>query len=234
MPYDNLKGVLTMKKPMIAGLVTADDDYKDYCKAFEELGQEPFISLNLQDLDLADALILPGSGQDMNPKLWGSEDQCSNDINDALDAAQWALMDSAVKKGKPILGICRGMQFINVYFGGTLIQDLPCSASHKAATPEQYHDVLHLPATFMEALYGETSEVNTRHHQGIGRIGENLQVISIWNDGEDSVVEAIACEQHSILGLQWHPEKMFLYGNENQRTDAKKLLQWFLTLEGEK
>ena len=139
-----------------------------------------------------------------------------------------------VKKGKPILGICRGMQFINVYFGGTLIQDLPCSASHKAATPEQYHDVLHLPATFMEALYGETSEVNTRHHQGIGRIGENLQVVSIWNDGEDSVVEAIACEQHSILGLQWHPEKMFLYGNENQRTDAKKLLQWFLTLEGEK
>ena len=223
-----------MKKPMIAGLVTADDYYKDYCKAFEELGQEPFISLNLQDLDLADALILPGSGQDMNPKLWGSEDQCSNDINDALDAAQWALMDSAVKKGKPILGICRGMQFINVYFGGTLIQDLPCSASHKAATPEQYHDVLHLPATFMEALYGETSEVNTRHHQGIGRIGENLQVVSIWNDGEDSVVEAIACEQHSILGLQWHPEKMFLYGNENQRTDAKKLLQWFLTLEGEK
>lgn len=45
-----------MKKPMIAGLVTADDDYKDYCKAFEELGQEPFISLNLQNLDLADAL----------------------------------------------------------------------------------------------------------------------------------------------------------------------------------
>ena len=114
-----------MKKPMIAGLVTADDDYKDYCKAFEELGQEPFISLNLQDLDLADALILPGSGQDMNPKLWGSEDQCSNDINDALDAAQWAPHGQRGEKGKPILGICRGMQFINVYFGGTLIQDLP-------------------------------------------------------------------------------------------------------------
>ena len=85
----------------------------------------------------------------------------------------------------------------------------------------------------MEALYGETSEVNTRHHQGIGRIGENLQVVSIWNDGEDSVVEAIACEQHSILGLQWHPEKMFLYGNENQRTDAKKAAAVVLTLEGE-
>lgn len=223
-----------MKKLMIAGLVTADDDYKDYCKAFEELGQEPFISLDLQDLELADALILPGSGQDMNPRLWGEEDQCSNDINDELDALQWELMDSAIEKGMSILGICRGMQFINVYFGGSLIQDLPCSGSHKTTSPENYHDVLHLPGTFMEKLYGVSSEVNTRHHQGVGRIGENLQVVSIWNDGEDSVVEAIAGKAYSILGLQWHPEKMFLYGNQNQRTDAEKLLQWFLTLEGEK
>ena len=59
-------------------------------------------------------------------------------------------------------------------------------------------------------------------------------MVSIWNDGEDSVVEAIACESHAILGLQWHPEKMFLYGNEKQRMDAEKLLRWFLTRGGEK
>ena len=222
-----------MKKLMIAGLVTADDDYEDYKKAFEELGHEPLISLQMEDLDLADVLILPGSGQDMNPKLWGEKDQCSNDINDELDAVQWALMDKAIEKGKPILGICRGMQFINVYFGGSLIQDLPCSDSHKMAIPEHYHDVLHLPGTFMEKLYGESSEVNTRHHQGLGRIGEGLQVVSIWNDGEDSVAEAIACQPHTILGLQWHPEKMFLYGDETQRRDAEKLLEWFLA-SGEK
>lgn len=223
-----------MKKLMIAGLVTADDDYQDYCKVFEKLGNESLLSLQMKDLELADGLILPGSGQDMNPKLWGEEDQCSNDINDELDALQWELMESAIEKGMPILGICRGMQFINVYFGGSLIQDLPCSDSHKTTNPENYHDVLHFPGTFMEKLYGESSEVNTRHHQGVGHIGENLQVVSIWNDGEDSVVEAIACESHAILGLQWHPEKMFLYGNEKQRMDAEKLLRWFLTRGGEK
>ncbi len=223
-----------MKKLMIAGLVTADDDYEDYKKAFEELGHESLISLQMEDLDLADVLILPGSGQDMNPKLWGEKDQCSNDINDELDAVQWALMDKAIEKGKPILGICRGMQFINVYFGGSLIQDLPCSDSHKMAIPEHYHDVLHLPGTCMEKLYGESSEVNTRHHQGLGRIGEGLQVVSIWNDGEDSVAEAIACQPHAILGLQWHPEKMFLYGDETKRRDAEKLLQWFLASGEEK
>ena len=217
-----------MRKVMIAGLITEDDDYKDYCQAFEQLAKEPFISLQLEDLELADALILPGSGQDMNPKLWGEEDHGSNDINDELDRVQWKLMDRALERGKPILGICRGMQFINVYFGGSLIQELPCSGSHKAGTPERYHDVFHLPGTFMADLYGESSEVNTRHHQGIGRIGENLQVVSVWNDGEDSVVEAIACEARFILGLQWHPEKMFLHGNERQRGDAEKLLRWFL------
>lgn len=220
-----------MKKLMIAGLVTTDDDYKDYCKAFEQLGKEPFISLAVKDLSEADALILPGSGQDMNPKLWGEEDQCSNDINDELDGLQWALMDQALGEGKPILGICRGMQFINVYFGGTLIQDLPCGNLHKMTTPENYHDVLHLPGTFMSELYGEISEVNSRHHQGVGRIGEPLHVVSLWNDGEDSVVEAIACEASAVLGLQWHPEKMFLYGNEAQRDDAAKLFRWFLELE---
>ena len=223
-----------MKKLMIAGLVTTDDDYLDYCKAFEQLGKEPFISLAGKDLAEADALILPGSGQDMNPKLWGEEDQCSNVINDELDGLQWALMDQAIAAKKPILGICRGMQFINVYFGGTLIQDLPCGNLHKMTTPENYHDVLHLPGTFMSELYGEISEVNSRHHQGVGRIGDPLQAVSLWNDGEDSVVEAIACEASAILGLQWHPEKMFLYGNECQRDDAAKLFRCFFELEVQK
>lgn len=220
-----------MKKLMIAGLVTAEDDYLDYCKAFEALGKEPFISLRPEDLNLADVLILPGSGQDMNPKLWGEEDRGSNDVNDELDTVQWELTDRAICSGKPILGICRGMQFINVFFGGTLIQELPCSRCHKMTSPENYHDVLHLPGTFMADLYGESSEVNSRHHQGIGRIGEQLQAVSLWNDGEDSVVEAIACEEQAILGLQWHPEKMFLYGNQMQRNDAEKLFHWFFSLQ---
>ena len=67
---------------MIAAAKTAIEEYKDYIKAFEDLGAAPFLSLSEEDAEGADALVLPGSRQDMNPKLWGEEDQGSNDIND--------------------------------------------------------------------------------------------------------------------------------------------------------
>ena len=100
---------------MIAAAKTAIEEYKDYIDAFKRLGAEPFLSLSEEELAEADALVLPGSRQDMNPKLWGEEDQGSNDINDELDSAQLTLMDLAMEKEMPVLGICRGMQFLNVY-----------------------------------------------------------------------------------------------------------------------
>lgn len=217
-----------MKKIMIAGFETAKDKYDDYIEAFRQLGAEAFLSLDPKDLMRADGLVLPGSSQDMNPRLWGEKDQCSNDINDALDESQWNMMDMAVSRRMPVLGICRGMQFINVYFGGTLIQDLPCSSAHKMTVPEQYHDVMCGENSRLRPLIGEASEVNTRHHQGVGRIGEGLQADAVWNDGEDAVVEAISHQCDPVLGLQWHPEKMYLYGDEGHRADAERLLRWWL------
>lgn len=218
-----------MKKIMIAGFETAKDKYDDYIEAFRQLGAEAFLSLDPKDLTRADGLVLPGSSQDMNPRLWGEKDQCSNDVNDALDESQWRLMDLAVSRRMPVLGICRGMQFINVYFGGTLIQDLPCSSAHKMTVPEQYHDVMCGENSRLRPLIGEASEVNTRHHQGVGRIGEGLQADAVWNDGEDAVVEAISHQCDPVLGLQWHPEKMYLYGDEGHRADAERLLRWWLS-----
>ncbi|MGN0658876.1 MAG: gamma-glutamyl-gamma-aminobutyrate hydrolase family protein [Emergencia sp.] len=221
-----------MKKIMIAGFETAGDKYDNYTQAFRMLGAEGFLSLSEDALETADALVLPGSRQDMNPALWGEEDQCSNDINDELDRIQWNLTDLAIDQGKPVLGICRGMQFINVYFGGTLIQDLPCAAYHRAGEPERYHDIYHMPGTFMERLFGAVSEVNTRHHQGLGLIGQNLEALSWWNDGEDSVTEAIRHREYPMLGLQWHPERMLLYGDEGHRQDAEKLLRLWMSWIG--
>lgn len=222
-----------MKKIMIAAAKTAIEEYKDYIEAFETLGAEPFLSLSEEDAEGADALVLPGSRQDMNPKLWGEEDQGSNDINDELDTAQLILMDFAMEHEMPVLGICRGMQFLNVYFGGTLIQDLPCAEAHKRREPELYHSVTHYRNTCMYALYGESSFVNTRHHQGVGRIGGGLQVVSFWNDGEDTVVEAIEMAESNgrILGVQWHPEKMYLYGDKEIREDGARLLSGWLGKE---
>lgn len=219
-----------MKKIMIAADRAGNEEYMDYIKAFWLLGAEAFLSLETEDLRAADGLVLPGSSQDMNPRLWGEDDQCSHDINDDLDSAQLALMDFALELGKPVLGICRGMQFINVYFGGTLIQDLPCGNAHKKTEPEQYHQVMHMPGTVMETIFGSDSMVNTRHHQGVGRIGENLQVLSVWSDGEDAVAEAVGVgkTKPEVLGVQWHPEKMYLYGGKEYMEDGEKLLRYWL------
>ena len=224
-----------MKKIMIAAAKTAIEEYKDYIDAFKRLGAEPFLSLSEEELAEADALVLPGSRQDMNPKLWGEKDQGSNDINDELDSAQLTLMDLAMEKEMPVLGICRGMQFLNVYFGGTLIQDLPCAEAHKRREPELYHSVIHVQGTCMHGLFGENSFVNTRHHQWAGRLGSGLQVASFWNDGEDTVVEAVEMEENrgKVLGVQWHPEKMYLYGDKESRADGEKLLKAWLRKEEE-
>lgn len=222
-----------MKKIMIAGFVEPDEKYENYVEAMIKLGHEPFISLDVDDFDTADALILPGSRQDMNPKLWGAEDECSNDINDELDAIQWQLMEKAVSAKKPVLGICRGMQFIDVFFGGTLIQDLPCAEFHKAAEApgdENYHNVSVVEGTALCNLYGEETETNTRHHQGIGLVGEGLKVSAMWTDGFPLVMEAIEHKNLPIIGVQWHPERMYLNGNDVQSEEGKKLLEYWLSL----
>lgn len=220
-----------MKNIMIAGWVTPDEHYDSYRKPLEKLGAQAFVSLDPEDFKKADALLIPGSEQDINPALWGEENTASNDINDELDRVQWELCQIAIEEKKPVIGICRGMQFINVFFGGSVIQDLTCAKEHAWTTPENCHMVMHFVGGLTEKLFGPESETNTRHHQGVGRIGNGLEVLSVWNDGEDSVVEAIWHEEHRMLGVQWHPEKMCLYGDEKQKEDGEKLLRFFLDLK---
>lgn len=220
-----------MKRIMIAGWVTPDEKYENYINTLAKLGAEGFLSLKEEDLEKADGLILPGSFQDMNPKLWGAEDLlCSNDINDELDQIQWQLLEKAAQDKKPVLGICRGMQFINVFFGGTLIQDLPDAAAHKPGEPERYHDLVIPDGTRLHQLFGTKTETNTRHHQGVGVIGDNLNVSAMWMEEDGMVMEAVEHKYLPIIGVQWHPERMMLFGNEQQKEDGKKLLTYWLAL----
>lgn len=220
-----------MKKIMIAAFETAENTYENYFAALEKLGAEGFMSLEPADMENADGLILPGSSQDMNPKLWGEEDQCSNDINDELDEAQWEILDAAIAQRKPVLGICRGMQFINVYFGGTLIQNLTEADAHKAAEdgqPDNYHMVFNSDGKFMKELFGSLSNVNTRHHQGVGRLGDEMEVAALWvSDFGFPTPEAICHKELPITGVQWHPERMFILDGEE---DGGKLMAHCLGL----
>ena len=220
-----------MKRIMIAGWLTPDENYEIYIEALHKLGAEGFVSIEEEDLKEADGLILPGSFQDMNPKLWGAEDlQCSNDVNDELDRIQWTLLEQAAAACKPVLGICRGMQFINVFFGGTLIQDLPDAAAHEPGDPERYHGLFIPEGTRLYELYGMMTEVNTRHHQGVGIIGDDLKVSAMWMEGDGLVMEAVEHKTLPIIGVQWHPERLFLYGNEKQAENGRKLMEYWLNL----
>ena len=141
-----------------------------------------------------------------------------------------------------MIGMCRGIQFINVYFGGSIIQHLHSAAAHKACTPDQFHKLYTTPGTFMEELYGESLMVNTRHHQAVGRIGKGLQVAARWicedttgraeaENWEREVVDVLVHECHPIIGLQWHPERMMYTGITKERKETgKKMMEYYMDM----
>ena len=148
----------------------------------------------------AEVLLLPGGG-DVEPWRYGAENTASS-IEPGRDEAELALIDAFVRSGKPILGICRGLQIINVYFGGSLVQDIPGHSQVQGR--DRRHRVRTAPS-FLQALYGQEMEVNSAHHQALGRLGTGLRAIQ-WAEG--GVVEAVVHERFPVLGLQWHPERL--------------------------
>jgi len=162
-----------------------------------------------------DALLLPG-GEDVNPLIYNEEKKpYTDDIDYDRDAIDFKLIDIARKKGVPILGICRGMQIINIYFGGTLFQDVKKEYSsivehdnhdtHERDFPAHAVRLAHTSKLY-SILRIDYSKVNGLHHQGIHEIGKGL-VATAWAD--DGLIEAIEKpDEPFIIGVQWHPEEL--------------------------
>lgn len=214
-----------MTKILIAGNMWQTGNYLD---ALIRLGADPLVSLNPSDAARCDTLLLPGGG-DIDPALFGEPDRGSRQIDGALDRQQLALLDLFVRAGKPVLGICKGMQIINVFFGGTIIQDLPTARHHQYNGQDQAHVVHTLPGCLPYTLYGAGSVVNSAHHQGIGRPGRDLTVIQ---RAPDQVAEAIAHASLPILGVQWHPERMCFSRERKDTINGAPLLSAFFRLTG--
>ena len=226
--------------------VIADDprnpnEVINYIYAFKELGvRDIFPSLDPKQLEDADGMILPGSVCDINPALWGEENTHCNGVNDALDAGQTAMMDKAIEMGIPVIGMCRGIQFINVYFGGGLIQHLNSFLAHRYYIPDRYHRVLFEEGSFLQELYGSNElMVNSRHHQAVGRIGKGLKRIARWEpcewehpqeDWEPVTTEALQHETLPIIGLQWHPERSWCFDYDEKKANGEKMLKYFMNL----
>ncbi len=167
-----------------------------------------------QLIALADALVLPGGGFDIDPRRYGEavESFCGELKPERTDL-EWGLLMRAEQKGIPILGICGGMQLMNVMRGGTLYQDIPTQKpsttthTQKGSKREPSHQVMVDAGTQLAAIAGAGPlPVNSTHHQAIKTLGRNLTVCAHADDG---LVEGIEDRSKAFyVGVQWHPEAM--------------------------
>ena len=200
------------------------DRVPNYIAALEAEGLRPLVTLDPVRAAACEGLLLPGGG-DMDPARFGQPDRGSRDIDPALDQAQLAVLDRFVRAGKPVLGICRGHQVLNVYFGGSLIQDLPTAADHMAHDHvDSVHPVENAPGGLLWRFYGPSMHANSSHHQGLDTVGDGLRVTARAPDG---VAEAIEHERLPILGVQFHPERMAYAHARPDTADGSLIFQWF-------
>jgi putative glutamine amidotransferase len=184
-------------------------------------------------VDALDGLLLQG-GADMSPKSYGETPLNPLWAGDEVrDQYEIELFHEFVTQGKPVFGICRGHQVINVALGGSLYQDIatqcPDKGSHRdeARYDSHFHDMRILANTWLARVYPgvDVKRVNTIHHQAIKHLGEGLVVEA--TSEPDTIVEAIRWEGHSfVVGVQWHPE--FIDPGDPTLIDSKPLLRAFL------
>lgn len=207
-------------------LSTSRDDPSPYVEAFTRAGAQVTARYCPQFEEGFDALVLCG-GSDLHPRFYGQPVDGSVDIDEQRDEAEMALTKAFLDAGKPIFGICRGLQLLNVYFGGTLYQDLPTAPTHSPAVYGQYlaHGAVAAEASPCRALYGAAFPINSHHHQGIHTPGSGLTV-TMW--GDDGTAEEIVHTTLPIWAVQWHPEKMCLRFAREDTVDGLPILQKFV------
>ena len=173
-----------------------------------------------------DGLLLPG-GWDVNPARYGKERIPQETIDEELDAVQFEVLDRFLRAGKPVLGICRGHQLLNVAFGGTLVQHLPGAENHMSlpSGEDNTHPVHVEPDSFLVPLYGSGCVVNSSHHQGVEKPGEGMRPVMLSGDG---VIEAAEHESLPVWSVQWHPERMCFDRRREDTADGSPVFRFFL------
>jgi len=171
-------------------------------------------------VETIDKLILSG-GQNVHPQFYGEEKTIdSDDYNIVRDEFELALLKEALRQNKPVMAICRGLQLVNVAFGGTLNQHienhwqgLPFGTSHSIRTEKD---------SVVERLFGKASQINSVHRQSIKDLAPNFRATAF--DPRDNTIEAIeSVDNHRIIGLQWHPEFLI-----NEEKGNLELFQYLL------
>ncbi|MFD0897443.1 gamma-glutamyl-gamma-aminobutyrate hydrolase family protein [Loigolactobacillus binensis] len=161
-------------------------------------------------LATVDAVLLSG-GHDVSPDLYGAAlDPATGELDRARDLFEIALVKQALAAHKPILGICRGQQIINVALGGTLIQDIKSTVIKHQQRPitgtQPTHQVQVVAGTQLAGLLQGAYGVNSFHHQAVAQVAPGLKISARSSDG---VIEALEAPQRQLFSVQWHPEIMY-------------------------
>ncbi|MFB3814739.1 MAG: gamma-glutamyl-gamma-aminobutyrate hydrolase family protein [Terriglobales bacterium] len=200
--------------------------FPQYASAVAVAGGEPVeIGLDLSNHAIArlattcDGVLLPGSRADINPEKYGAARNPRTAPDDPLrDNADELLLQDAFNMRKPLLGICFGLQSLNVWRTGTLLQHITSEVPHSGNThdPAPPHRVVVDPASRLGAIVGDAAVrtehglelmVNSSHHQAAAAIGDGLRAVAWCPD--DAVIEAIeGTGEQWVIAVQWHPERM--------------------------
>lgn len=186
----------------------ADWYYADYARAVLEAGGLP-VNLPL-DADPSlyvgrlDGILLSG-GTDIGPIRYGAESE--SDVfapEPERDEFELKLLAGAAEQEIPVLGICRGLQMINVFAGGTLRQDVPEHSKFDLPPDTLTHSIDLVSGSILGELYGRSMQVNSLHHQAVERVGAGLAVTA----SSDGSVEGLEHQSLPIVAVQWHPEML--------------------------
>jgi putative glutamine amidotransferase len=180
------------------------------------LDQTPAEAMKL--ISHCDGVLLPGSGADVDPAKYGAgRDPETAPADSKRDTVDELLLQDAYNMRKPVLAICYGLQILNVYRSGTLVQHIPDFlpagkkdlVNHEAGRNVEYaHEVVIEPQSMLARIAGATEiPANSSHHQSAGEIGDGLRVVARCK--QDGIVEALegTSPEHFVLAVQWHPER---------------------------
>ena len=209
---------------MKIAIVGRKKDTLRYETYFSALPAQIITTLSVGELASCDAVVLPGGG-DITPAFFGEHNNGSKNIDVELDILQLQAVEHCLRYHLPLLGICKGMQVINVALGGTITQDLSTAGFHRYLERDQYHTTTIAADSFLATLYGTKMTVNSAHHQGIKQLGRHLRAIQ-WAD-YDHCIEAIEHTSLPLIGLQWHPERL---DQDHASATGAPLLAYFSSL----
>ena len=164
-----------------------------------------------EQIERCDAVLLPGSGADVDPANYGApRHEKTEPADPKRDVVDELLLNDAYMQRKPILGICYGLKSLNVYHSGTLVQHIESAINHSPGrTVSKAHTVMIEPESRLAEIVGaaEAVAVNSSHHQSADAVGDGLRVVA--RSAEDGVIEALegTAPEHFVLAVQWHPER---------------------------